>query len=266
MFLYHSLPPYGLLAVSDQTTELVKKISIGAAVILFLAILTIAFVGKKRENRGKLGAKRVALAGMCLGLSFALSYLKVSPVTSGGSVTLASMAPLLLYAFFYGVADGLLVGFIFGLLNFISSPWILTPMTFVLDYLLAYGSIGLIGFAGKWRLKNKSTVPENTKIETAEPVNSVQPKKERTDVLPIVLGTLLVYAARFCFHLFSGIIYFAENSIWVKFPDWALANGFVYSFIYQCLYLPLDCVITLTVLFILAKTGVTKRLRAVMLK
>lgn len=262
MFLYHSLPPYGLLAVSDQTTELVKKISIGAAVILFLAILTIAFVGKKRENRGKLGAKRVALAGMCLGLSFALSYAKVSPVTSGGSVTLASMAPLLLYAYFYGLADGLLVGLIFGLLNFISGPWILTPMTFVLDYLLAYGSIGLMGLAGKFKFAKKS---KNADGVASDEVSKAT-QKERKDLLPVILGVLLVYAARFCFHLGSGIIYFAENSIWVEFPDWALANGFVYSFIYQCLYLPLDCAITLTVLIVLTATGVTKRLRAIMLK
>ena len=248
-----------MLAVSDETTEIVKYVSIGAAILLFLAVLTIAFVGKKQENRGKLGAKRVALAGMCLGLSFALSYAKVSPVTSGGSVTLASMAPLLLYAYFFGIADGLLVGLIFGLLNFISGPWILTPMTFVLDYLLAYGSIGLMGFAGKFKFTRKTKIDDLAKDESHS-------QKERGDVLPIVLGTLIVYAARFFFHLCSGMIYFAENSIWVEFPNWALANGFVYSFIYQCLYLPLDCAITLTVLFVLTKTGVTKRLRKVILK
>ena len=259
MFLYHSLPLCGMLAVSDETTEIVKYVSIGAAILLFLAVLTIAFVGKKQENRGKLGAKRVALAGMCLGLSFALSYAKVSPVTSGGSVTLASMAPLLLYAYFFGIADGLLVGLIFGLLNFISGPWILTPMTFVLDYLLAYGSIGLMGFAGKFKFTKKTKIDDLAKAENPS-------QKERENVLPIVLGTLIVYAARFFFHLCSGMIYFAENSIWVEFPNWALANGFVYSFIYQCLYLPLDCAITLTVLFVLTKTGVTKRLRKVILK
>ena len=258
MFLSYSLPRSGILAVSERATEIVKWISVGAAAVLFLAVLIIAFVGKQRENKGKLGAKRVALAGMCLGLSFALSYAKFSPVTSGGSVTIASMAPLLLYAYFYGVADGLLVGAIFGLLNFVSGPWILTPMTFVLDYILAYGSIGLMGIAGKFK---KSKTPANA---VAEPENAST--KEPSDVLPIIWGTLLVYGARFFFHLCSGFIYFAENSIWVDFPDWALTNGFIYSFIYQCLYLPLDCLITLIVLFTLTKTGVVKQLRSAMMK
>ena len=266
MFLSYSLPRSGILAVSERATEIVKWISVGAAAMLFLAILVIAFVGKQRENRGKLGAKRITLAGISLGLSFVLSYVKFSPVASGGSVTIASMVPVLLYAYFYGVADGLLVGAIFGLLNFISGPWILTPMTFVLDYVLAYGSIGLMGFAGKFKKSktpasianasktDENALPESTTTET--------PAKEQSDILPIILGTLIVYAARFFFHLCSGFIYFAENSIWVEFPQWALANGFIYSFIYQCLYLPLDCLITLIVLFTLTKTDIVKQLRS----
>ncbi len=237
MFLNHFSPSYGLLAVSDKATKTVAWISVVAAILLFLAIAAICFKGKKRYD-----AKHIALAGLTLGLSFALSYVKFSPVTSGGSITLASMVPLLIYAYFYGVVDGLLAGLIFGLLNFISGPWILTPMTFVLDYLLAYGSIGLMGLARKFKKEGKS------------------------DVLPVLFGTLLVYAFRFAAHLCSGFIYFAENSIWVDFPDWALSSGFVYSFIYQCLYLPADCLISAIVLCVLAKTGVIEKLKKAVTK
>ena len=248
MVLFSSLLS-GLLSVSEQTTRMVAYISIAAAAVLFGMIFLICFAKRKHpENNGqdlniatkqgaKQGAKRLALAGMTLGLSFALSYLKFSPVTSGGSITLASMAPLLIYAYFYGVAEGLLVGLIFGLLNFISGPWILTPMTFILDYLLAYGSIGLMGFSGKLQ------------------------RKKQNQTLVVAIGVLIVYIARFTCHLCSGFIYFAESSIWVEFPDWALANPFIYSFIYQCLYLPFDCLITLLVLGILAKTGALQRLK-----
>ncbi len=237
MFLFNFNPLGGLLAVSERATKIVTYISICAAILLFIVIALICIKGNKQYD-----AKRIAFAGVTLGLSFVLSYVKFSPVTSGGSVTLASMVPLLIYAYVYGVADGLLVGLIFGLLNFISGPWILTPMTFVLDYLLAYGSIGLMGFAGKM-FKNKDSV-----------------------TLQTLLGVLTVYLARFCFHLFSGFIYFAENSIWVDFPEWALANGFIYSFIYQCLYLPLDCLISAVCLVILAKTKVLEKLRCALKK
>lgn len=221
---------YSLLSVSEQATKTITVISTVAIVLLFALIAVLCVKSKRRYD-----AKRIAFAGLTVGLSFALSYLKVSPVTSGGSITLASMTPLLLYAYFYGVVDGLLAGTIFGLLNFISGPWILTPMTFFLDYPLAYASIGFMGFARKLGKKPS---------------------------LQIVFGVLLVYTVRFLCHFSSGAIYFLENSIWVDFPAWALANPFVYSFIYQCLYLPADMIISLTVLLVLSKTKVIDRLQS----
>lgn len=229
MFLSSSL-----LAASEQATTVVAWVSVGAVIALFCVIAVIC-IRRQQAYDGK----RLAFAGITVALSFALSFVKFSPVTSGGSVTIASMVPLLVYAYCYGVADGLLTGLIFGLLNFISGPWILTPATFFLDYPLAYASIGLMGLA-KHLHKN----------QTAH----------------VVLGTVLVYAARFVFHLLSGMIYFVENSIWVEFPDWALSNAFIYSFIYQCLYLPLDATISLIVLIVFTQTGVLNTLQTLMKK
>ena len=223
MFLYSHI----LLAA--DTTQTVTWISIVAVVALFAVIALICFKGAKKYD-----AKHIAFAGLTIGLSFALSFAKFSLVNNGGSITLASMVPLLIYTYFYGVIDGLLAGSIFGLLNFLSGPWLLTPMTFLLDYPLAYASIGLMGFAGKV-LKNKPT-------------------------LSVALFVLLVYAVRFCFHLCSGAIYFMQNEIYVEFPEWALNGPFVYSFIYQCLYLPADCAISLGVMLPLSKTRVLDRL------
>lgn len=79
------------------------------------------------------------------------------PVTYGGSITLASFVPLLIYTYVYGLADGLLTGLIFGLFNFVTGPYILTPLTFILDYLLAFASIGLMGIAGKFTKKTTLT-------------------------------------------------------------------------------------------------------------
>lgn len=220
-----------LLEVSEQATETVKWISLAAAILMLGVIAVICIKGKGGKFR--YDAKHIAFAGVTLGLSFALSYVKISPLANGGSITLASFVPVLIYAYVYGIADGLLVGLIFGLLNFISGPYILTPMTFILDYPLAFASIGFMGIAHKFTKKMTFNV---------------------------VLGTVGVFAIRFVFHLISGVIYFAENAIWVELPDWALANGFVYSFIYQCVYIPADCAIAAVVLYVLAKTKVLDRL------
>ena len=227
---------YSLLEVSEQTTEIVKWISVAA---IFLLLGSIAIISLARNTARN--PKRIAFAGVCVAMSFTLAVIKFSPVQYGGSITLASFVPIMLYAYFYGVADGLLVGLVHGLLNFIEDPYILTPATFLLDYLLAFASVGVMGFFGKMRRNEKG-------------------------VLPLVLGAISVFALRFIFHLCSGAIFFLQGAVWVDFPAWATANAFVYSFFYQCVYIPADCLIATLTLVALAKTGIIDQLEKLMKK
>jgi len=218
-----------LLEVSKQTTDIVTWVAIGCIALLAIGFTLTAIFVKKYSTH------EIAFAGICLALSFALSFIKVSPVQYGGSITLASFVPLLIYAYKFGPIKGMLAGVMLGLFNFISDPYILTPLTFFLDYVFAFASIGLMGFApkfGKLSLASKVTI-----------------------------GTVLVYVARFIFHLISGFIYFAENAIWVDLPQ---SNMFVYSFIYQCVYLPADCAVCAAVLFATAKTRTLDRILKMM--
>ena len=129
--------------MSEQTTNVVKWISIAAVFVLIGIIALISVLKNKRID-----AKRIAFAGVCVSMSFTLSFIKVSPVQHGGSITLASLVPIMLYAYVYGFADGLLVGLIHGLLNFIESPYILNTATFLLDYLLAFTGVCFMGLFG----------------------------------------------------------------------------------------------------------------------
>jgi thiamine transporter len=225
-----------LLEVSEKATNVVKWISVGAILMLFAVIFLIRLIGQKRYD-----AKRLAFAGISVAMSFTLALIKFKPVQYGGSVTLASFVPILIYAYFYGAADGFLVGLIHGLLNFVESPYILTPATFILDYPLAFAGVGIMGFFGKKQ--------ENTK-----------------KVMPIILGCLCVFAWRFFSHFFSGAIFFMQDAVWVSLPDWAMQNAFVYSFIYQCVYIPLDAVIATATMIVLAKTGVLDKLKKIITK
>ncbi len=222
---------YSLLEVSEQTTNLVKWLSVlGVFLVLGALVLISALRGGKR-----LDAKQIAFAGVCVATSFTLAVIKFSPVQYGGSITLASFVPIMLYAYAYGVADGLLVGLVHGLLNFIEDPYILTPATFIFDYLLAFMSVGVMGFFGKMRRKERG-------------------------VLPLVLGTACVFTLRFASHLVSGMIFFTQDSVWVTLPAWAMKNAFVYSFIYQCIYVPADGLIAALALVGLCKSGAFDRL------
>ena len=226
---------YSLLDVSEKATNVVKWISVGGVVVLFGLILLLGFFAQKSWD-----AKQLAFAGVCVATSFILAFVKIKPVESGGSVTLASFVPVMLFAFIYGAPSGFIVGLIHGLLNFIESPYILNPATFLFDYLLAFAGIGVMGFFGKL------------------------PRKEK-GLAPIVWGAVAVYVLRFFFHFLSGVVFFVENAIWVDFPSWAVSNAFVYSFIYQCVYIPADAVVSIIALIILTKAGVcdmlVKRLR-----
>jgi len=216
---------YSLLSVSEKTTEIIKWISVGA-VILLLAV--IGFIGG--SNTKKHDAKKLAFAGICISVSFTLSVIKFKIFASGGSITIASFVPVLLFAYCYGLADGLLVGLIHGLLNFIESPYILTPATFFLDYLLPFASIGVMGLFKR------------------------MPRKEKA-VAPLVLGAVCAFSLRFIFHLLSGVIFFNAGYV-EELPAFALDNAFLYSFIYQCMYVPFDAAIAIGVLVALTKTGV----------
>ena len=83
---------YNFLAVfsviDNDASPLLMWITI-ASVIILLAVLVIISVFKKN-----LTTKTLAFAGLTVATSYALSFLKVSPVTYGGSITLASMLPI----------------------------------------------------------------------------------------------------------------------------------------------------------------------------
>lgn len=217
-----------LLAViaSEEAIDIVTYVAIGAIALLAVVVAVICIANRNK----KFDTKSIAYAAVCLATSFVLSFIKIAPVPNGGSITLASWVPVLIYAYAYGAPRGLLVGIIFGILNFISGPYILTPLSFVLDYILAFATVGLMGFAGKF---SKSLMKN------------------------VILGTVIVAVARLIMHLFSGMIYFQNDAIWVDLPT---PNAFVYSLIYQLVYVPGDAVINIVVLIILAKTGVLQTL------
>ena len=226
MLLYSTL-----LSVSEQTTQIVKWVSVGGVLILLALLALIGRFGKDKRS----SAKELAFAGVCVATSFSLALIKVSPIQYGGSITLASFVPIMIYAYAFGPTKGFIVGLIHGLLNFIEDPFILTPATLVFDYFLSFMSVGVMGFFGKL------------------------PRKER-QLLPLVLGAICVFTLRFCAHLFSGMIFFSMDSIWVTLPKWATANAFTYSFIYQCIYLPADALIATGALIALCKSGALDRL------
>ena len=96
-------------------------------VVLMVALVVIASVLSAQKSKGTgMDARKLAFCAMGMALAFVTSYVKVFELPYGGSVTLFSMLFIVLIANWYGAKTGILVGFAYGLLQFIQGPYVLS--------------------------------------------------------------------------------------------------------------------------------------------
>ena len=170
--------------LSDPST--VKDLALylsTAGVIVVVALLTVFF--GKGEKKG-FDTRSIAYAAICIAMSFALSYIRIVPMPQGGSITLASLLPLMIYSYMFGVRKGVFAGFIYGILQAVQDPWILHPAQFLLDYPVAFAAIGLTGMFR--RVKAFEKLPQ----------------------VSFALGAIVAGVLRFVSHVFSGVFAFSE--------------------------------------------------------
>ena len=175
-----------------------------------------------------------------------LSYLKIWRMPWGGSITLA-MIPIILYAVRWGLGPGLLVGFVYGILQFmfdggISLGW----QSIIGDYLLAYTALGL-GGCFRNRLRKGPA---------------------------LLWGSLVALGARYLTHIFSGYILFAGWAEWFftqeGFPGWGAtlvfslspdALGWLYSIVYNGMYMIPEMLLTAAAAVLIARVpGVAEKI------
>ncbi len=135
-----------------ESTSLISEVlgrfsDLGATgwITIFTLVVLAAIVIGMSVSRKTWNAKSLAFAALSIALSFILSYIKIFRMPNSGSVTLASMLPLMLFSAAYGVGPGLLAGAAYGLLQYLQGGWFVHPIQFLLDYPLAFALIGLAG-------------------------------------------------------------------------------------------------------------------------
>ena len=171
-------------------------------------------------------------------LAFALSCIKLFPMPLGGSVTLASMLPIMLIAVRHGTAVGVGTAFIYSLAQVAQAliegdvfPYCQTLpillLCLLLDYLVPFTALGL---AGIFKEKRVGKNPE----------------------ISAYLGIVLAVFIRFVCHLVTGIV------IWGQWAEGM--SPFVYSLLYNGGYLGVDLVICLIAAIALMRTNVIRGL------
>ncbi len=117
---------------------------------LALAVILIVYLAERGRTEAKatrdVSTTLILVHGaLCIALSFVLSYIKLFSMPSGGSITLASMLPLMVYSNRHGAKWGLLAGLVYGILQYIQGGYVVHWLQLIFDYPLAFALIGLGG-------------------------------------------------------------------------------------------------------------------------
>lgn len=190
---------YGDIAEYYPGANLVGMIV--SAVVFMVIMVVMWFVGDKRKMSD---TRSIVYGAISIALSFALSYAKLFKLPQGGSVTFASLLPLMVYCCMFGTRRGLVVCTIYGVLQALQDPFIIHPMQFLLDYPLAFGLIGVSGiFMEKGVFKEKK-------------------------IVAFLLGGIIAVVLRYACHVCSGVFAFADYADLDKY-----GTAIVYSMAYN---------------------------------
>lgn len=165
----------------------------------------------------KINTKSIVEAGICIALSAVLSLIVLFRMPLGGSVTLASRLPIIVYSIRWGWKKGILAGLVFGILQILLGGYVIHPLQGLLDYIFSFAAMGLAGL----RFNNNFS---------------------KTAFIPSIILSFIISGA---FNVLSGLIYFNDMTL-------AKEAGFTsflpYALAYNYSFLTADCIILLIIL------------------
>ena len=193
----------------EKFTEIPVGTWIALGLIVAFGVVMMCFTTKVKWN-----AKMLAYAALCIAISFVLSYIRLLKMPQGGSITPASMLPVMMFAYAFGFGPGLVCSMAYGVLQMFQDMYIVGWVQATLDYVLAFGSLALVALFRGWK----------------SPLN-------------FSVGVVVAGIARVFFHVLSGVVYFAEYA-----PEGM--NPLVYSLVYNLSSVGVDALICAVIAFI----------------
>lgn len=192
----------------------------------------------QRSQRNREMILTVAMGGICLALSFVLSQIKLFNMPQGGTITPASMLPLIFFALCFGAPKAYCVAFLFSLLQLLGGYFV-HPAQVLLDYILAFTVLGTAGLFAAGKAKRLATTNALTRLKMVP-------------FWRIILAVLLSCALRCACHVLAGVIFFAEYA--------GEQNVWIYSIAYNGSFIAVEAAITCALLVgISAGLGMLRR-------
>lgn len=192
-----------------ETTYVPTTLGNVVLVIVILALLLVASCFIKKKSK-KLSVKQLAVCAAAIALGTVLSNIKIFSFPTGGSITLLSMLIICLPGYWFGLGAGIMTGVAYGVLQMLIDPYILFPAQLMVDYLLAFGALGLSGL-----FTNKKN--------------------------GLIWGYITGVLGRYAFVVISGWIFFGIYA-------WEGWNPFAYSLVYNMIYIFSEAAVTLVII------------------
>ena len=171
-----------------------------------------SFPKRKRPKTGNVALPIVyASVAMALGI-ITSEFLPTLSLPLGGSITLFSMLFIVLIGYWFGAGSGILTALAYGLLQFVLDPKFISFPQVLLDYILAFGALGISGFFCNQKHG-------------------------------LIRGYIAGVAGRFFFAFLAGVVIWGDSSM-------PLIGQITYSLAYQASYLIPEMILTLIVLAI----------------
>ncbi len=149
-------------------------------------------------------------AGVLIGLAYIMDMIRLFEMPQGGSITLGSMIPILIFAIRWGAKPGIMAGLVFGTMQFLLGPkWSFHPVSILFDYVIAWGVLGLAGAF-------KGSMPK------------------------LMTGIAIAIFGRFACHVISGV------TIWSSYAPEG-TSPLAYSIGYNGAYLGVEALIAMVV-------------------
>lgn len=170
--------------------------------------------------------RMITESAIMIALSMVLSQIKILTLPQGGSITAASMVPLLIISFRYGPKWGTFTAFVYSLVTMVTGfypPPVATFINYVLlvllDYVLAFSCLGLASLFAKAISGHR--------------------------VISIGFGSAVAVLIRLVCHVLSGVI------IWKSYAPEGM-SVWVYSITYNGSYMFCEVIVSTVVMSLLA--------------
>ncbi len=184
------------------------------SIFIVIVGVIVAFAVSSALNKKaaqKSTTRDLTFGAVCIAASFSLSFFGYE-LPQGGTITPASVLPIMLYCHYQGFKKSLPVCIAFTLLQFMQNPYLLHPFQVILDYFIPYLALILLSVFPFRRDKYNALLSEN--------------KSTMPSHIGLFIGAVMYIVVRYTSHVLSGAIFFKEYA-WEGWGAWS------YSFVYN---------------------------------